>query len=132
MEKILSIVETSFERQEGSWSSSYDGYIITTDKQVVRMGITNGQSCCESWGYLMSEDDVQSFVGSDLHSIQVVDEALNKKSIEDIEGSGTYLMFINIETSNGLLQFVAYNSHNGYYGHTAFVESSFVTEDASL
>jgi hypothetical protein len=132
MEKILSIVETSFERQEGSWSDSYDGYIITTDKQVVRMGITNGQSCCESWGYLMSEDDVQSFVGSDLHSIQVVDEALNKKSIEDIEGSGTYLMFINIETSNGLLQFVAYNSHNGCYGHTAFVESSFVTEDASL
>lgn len=132
MEKILSIVETSFERTEGSWSSSYDGYIITTDKQVVRMGISNGQSCCEQFGYLMSEDDVQSFVGSELLSVQVVDEALNKRSIEDIEGSDTYLMFINIETSNGLLQFVAYNSHNGYYGHTAFVESSFVTEDASL
>lgn len=134
MEKILSIVETSFERTQGdgSWSLIYDGYVITTDKQVVRMGITNGQQCCEQFGYLMSEDDVQSFVGSDLLSIQVVDEALNKKSIEDIEGSDTYLMFINIETANGLLQFVAYNSHNGYYGHTAFVESSFVTEDASL
>jgi hypothetical protein len=132
MEKILSIVETQFTRTDGQWPASYSGYIITTDKQTVRMGITDGQSCCEIAGYLMSEDDVQSFVGTELKSISIVDEALNKKSIEDIEGSDAYLMFINIETSNGLLQFVAYNIHNGYYGHEAFIESSFVTQEEVL
>ena len=29
-------------------------------------------------------------------------------------------MFVNINTSNGLLQFAAYNNHNGYYGHNAY------------
>lgn len=32
-------------------------------------------------------------------------------------------MFINFETSKGTLQFTLYNSHNGYYGHTAKVIS---------
>lgn len=132
MEKILSIVETSFTRAEDGWSSMYSGYIITTDQQVVKMGITDSQQCCESFGYLMSEDDVQSFVGAELISVSVVDEALNKKLIEDIEDSETYIIFINIETTKGLLQFVAYNSHNGYYGHTAFIESSFVTQEETL
>ena len=26
-------------------------------------------------------------------------------------------MFINVETTNGLLQFAAYNEHNAYYAH---------------
>ena len=32
-------------------------------------------------------------------------------------------MFVNINTSNGALQFAAYNEHNGYYGHEAVVIS---------
>ncbi len=32
-------------------------------------------------------------------------------------------MFVNLETNVGLLQFVAYNSHNGYYGHDAVLVS---------
>jgi hypothetical protein len=32
-------------------------------------------------------------------------------------------MFVNVETDRGTLQFVLYNSHNGYYGHKARVVS---------
>lgn len=34
-------------------------------------------------------------------------------------------MFINVETTNGLLQFVAYNEHNGYYGHEVKLVSKY-------
>ncbi len=30
-------------------------------------------------------------------------------------------MFVNLETNKGTLQFVAYNEHNGHYGHEAKV-----------
>ena len=33
------------------------------------------------------------------------------------------VMFINIETSKGTLQFAVYNCHNGYYGHAVKVIS---------
>jgi len=132
MEKIISIVETTFKQQEKDWCD-YDGFLIHTDKQVIKLGISNGQSCCENWGYLMSEDDVQSFVGAELLSIKAVDVGVNEKCIDAGNGCDEGgAMFINLETSNGLLQFVAYNGHNGYYSHSAFVESTFLSEEVSL
>jgi len=123
MEKILKIEETSFDGK--------DGFVITTDQQEIKLGIDNGQSCCENWGYFMSEDDLSEFVGSNLIAVKVVDTALKKwDEIEDMyEGDA---MFVNIETSNGLLQFVAYNEHNGYYGHEACVISKQVKEECYL
>lgn len=50
MEKILKIEETSFDGK--------DGFVITTDQQEIKLGIDNGQCCCENWGYFMSEDDL--------------------------------------------------------------------------
>lgn len=60
MEKIISIKEGSFEKNK---YSSYAGYIIETNKQVIKFGISDHQSCCESWGYFSSEDDFDEFVG---------------------------------------------------------------------
>lgn len=34
-------------------------------------------------------------------------------------------MFINVETTRGLLQFAAYNEHNGYYGHDVLLVSKY-------
>lgn len=34
-------------------------------------------------------------------------------------------MFINVETTKGLLQFVAYNEHNGYYVHEVKLVSKY-------
>lgn len=42
---------------------------------------------------------------------------------EDLDAGSA--MFINVETTNGLLQFVAYNEHNGYYGHEVKLVSKY-------
>lgn len=125
--KIKSIEETVWNDRPSSWCGvSYDGFIITLeDDTQIKMGISSQQSCCENWGYLISEDDLEEFVGADYLRVQVVDEAL-----ETVEENGDYsgsCMFVNIETSRGVLQFVAYNDHNGYYGHSAVVIENGVT-----
>lgn len=124
MEKIIAIKE-AFREHDGS---IMEGFEIITDRQAIFLGIANYQCCCESFGYLMSEDNLNDFIGSKLLSIRLVDTELKvneiySEKIEDIIDSSGNLMFVNIETNKGLLQFVAYNIHNGYYGHQVIVES---------
>jgi len=123
MEKILRIEETNFKTKKGS-CGGYDGYQIITDQQTIQIGISDSQVCCESFGCIITNDETKEFIGAELLGISITDTALNNKKIEEIE----YLdcgdaMFVNLETSEGLLQFVAYNSHNGYYGHDAVLIS---------
>ena len=127
MEQILSITE--------SQDTGYNGYEIKTNEQVIKLQISNGQSCCESYGHFMSEDDLDEFIGADLISVSIVDDALEKVKLEHADELEVYdggVMFVNLETSKGLLQFVAYNAHNGYYGHEAKVVSRQVTKEACL
>lgn len=132
MEKILRIEETNFKTEERSWGS-YDGYQIITDLQTIKIGISSGQCCCESFGCLITNDDTKEFIGAELKSLAIVDTALNNKKIEELEylDSGG-AMFVNLETSEGLLQFVAYNAHNGYYGHEAVLVSKQLNHAESL
>lgn len=90
------------------------------------MGIDNDQQCCEWWGYFMSEDDLDTFVGAKLLRVEVVDTCLRKEKLVDVYDGGT--MFVDLVTDRGVLQFVAYNDHNGYYGHYATVRSTQRTE----
>ena len=124
MEKIISISE--FNERNTS------GFHITTDKQVITLEIENGQNCCEEWGYFMSHDDFTEFIGAELTDVKIVDEALKVYDGLDMDNTDLYIMFVNIGTANGLLQFVAHNSHNGYYSHTARVCSNQVTASESL
>jgi hypothetical protein len=132
--KIKSIEETSWNNRTSTWySSGYDGFVITfEDDKQIKMGISNGQSCCEQFGYLMSQDDFSDFIGAGLLNIEGVDS--DKASID--LGRSLYTgnaMFINVYTTAGLLQFVAYNEHNGYYSHEAVViENGTVTISESL
>jgi len=127
-ELILNISEDSFKHND----NYYDGYTIVTTKQTIRLGITNDQSCCENWGYFMSEDDISEFITSELLNIQITDTQLKTHSDFDEKNYEGNVMFVNIITSNGLLQFVAYNEHNGYYGHTAIVISEQLTISETL
>jgi hypothetical protein len=125
MEKILKIEEKTFSKDVNGWNK-FDGYEITTDSQVIKIGIDNGQCCCEDWGYLITNDNINEFIDSNLISISIVDSLLDKKNIELVERLKDYecsAMFVNFETNIGLLQFVAYNSHNGYYSHEAVLIS---------
>lgn len=124
MEIIKSIQEVHNKKLNRTDYSEYDGFLIKTDKQDIFIGIDNHQDCCEQFGYLTSEDNLKDFVGAQLNNIIKVDKALNSKILEQTnsldEGSA---IFVNLETSNGTLQFTVYNSHNGYYGHEAIVIS---------
>ena len=128
-EIIQGIEETTFKIKCGYWEQSYEGFEIITNKQVIQLGISSGQSCCESFGYFMSHDDLDEYVGSKLTDINITDTALYThemyETLTDSEGC-TYeggVMFVNIYTNKGRFQFVAYNQHNGYYAHDAVVKS---------
>lgn len=131
MEKILKIEEVENVDEKGQKTAdrwdSFDGYKIETNKQVILFLINNGQGCCEEWGYMTSEDDLESFIGSELVSIENVEEfngKIKKTFVNDFyneEPSDSIL--INLNTSKGTLQFALYNDHNGYYGHSYYIRS---------
>jgi hypothetical protein len=125
METILKIEETTFDDK--------DGFVITTNKQSIKLGIYNGQHCCEKWGYFMSEDDISDFIGAKLIDVKITDVLLKQSEVFDVdkiyEGG---VMFVNIETDKGLLQFVTYNEHNGYYVHETCVISKELNESKKI
>jgi len=122
MEKIIRIEEITFRKSKDDWEE-FEGFQIITDKQTIKLGIARGKSCCEVWGYFMTNDNLEEFLGSTLQDISITDTSLNTKTIEDRGIYKAYLMFVNLSTDNGVLQFTAYNEHNGYYGHSAIVIS---------
>ena len=113
--------------------------VYLDDGEVIKLWLNIQGSCCETFGYFMSEDDVTSFVGAEVLSVERVDTALNVSRVEvqlQKEGCCGFdeggIMFVNVNTNQGVLQFVAYNSHNGYYGHMAGVVSRYHTEEECL
>jgi hypothetical protein len=121
-EKIISIKE--------SCNNDQEGFEIVTSKQKIFLGIDSGQSCCEQFGYFMTNDNIDEFVGSKLLEIKLTDTLLKVENF-DKEYSGN-IMFVNIETSKGTLQFVAYNDHNGYYSHEATIISTILNHSEYL
>ena len=139
MEKILEIKEVHI-GNEGAWDG-YMGYLIITDEQEIELTISAGQCCCERTGYFMSEDNTEDYVGANLLGLEITDIALNEaKMIEESLGGlndkDSYfeggVMFVDIKTDKGVLQFVAYNEHNGYYGHDAKIVSTFLEHTETL
>lgn len=115
MNKILNIEEVN------NYNENYEGYQVTTENFVAYILIDNRQQCCEKYGYLSSDDDIESFIGKDLVNISVVNDALEKTNLKlEKEQFGVMgdCMFVNLEFSDGSeLQLTAYNFHYGYYGH---------------
>jgi hypothetical protein len=129
--EILEHIENHTQRM-GHHEDDYEGYLVTTNKRTIKFLILAEQDCCEDWGYFMSEDNFEDFYGSQIFSVEVVDDALKSTELhlnhieeQHDDDRGTQTMFVNFNTSEGLLQFVAYNNHNGYYGHTAY----FIVDD---
>jgi hypothetical protein len=100
-----------------------DGYKVVTDKHTYHILISNGQSCCENWGYMSSEDDLDYFVGAELLEVNLTDTELNKGKLDKQNvwiGDGG-VQFVDFVTDKGTLQLAVYNGHNGYYGHSILV-----------
>jgi hypothetical protein len=101
-----------------------DGYKVVTDAHTFHVLISNGQSCCESWGYIQSEDDLSRFVGAELREVILTDTALNKAAVEKsdyYDGDCGGIQFVDFLTDKGTFQLAVYNAHNGYYGHPIVV-----------
>lgn len=105
----------------------YDGFKVITTEQSIEVGINNGRGCCETWGHFWTNDNPSEFVGAELLGVFIVDESLDVHKLDkEVDGGldAGAVMFVNFKTDRGVLQFTAYNSHNGYYGHDAYVEST--------
>lgn len=121
----------SFLGSTSYYNQGYEGYRIDTTHGHYVVGVSNDQSCCESWGYICSEDDPAKFVGAQLLGIEVTDTnrtgreigSFNYSTREDdaIELDSGEAMFVDIKTDQGTFQMAVYNCHNGYYGHTATI-----------
>lgn len=117
-ELILEIKETT--------ERDYDGFDIVTTDQVIQVLISNRSDCCEIWGHFVVNDDPKEFLGASLLGIELTDTALNTKILSKeleygVDNGG--IVFVNLKTNLGTLQFAVYNSHNGYYGHTVVIKS---------
>jgi len=118
--------------------NSEGGFLVRlNDGEEIKLWIDTMPSCCEQFGYFISEDNFNDFTGAEVLSVERVDTALKVSQVErfmhegklDLDGGG--IMFVNINTNRGTLQFVAYNEHNGYYGHDAGVVTRYL-ESGSL
>lgn len=90
MEIIKNITEVSDVYFNDDKWDTYDGYCIETDSRQLYFVIDNVQGCCEKWGYLSSEDDFGSFIGSELKNVYVTDtklETIVPKMEEDLDTS---------------------------------------------
>ena len=125
--KILKI--RSFDNESiksGDDFFSYEGYEIETTDSIIKIGVSNGESCCESYGYICSADKLEEYIGAKILKVEKVKLGDWKKceillkQLEYSEEEET--AFINFETDKGLLQFAVYNTHNGYYGHDVVIE----------
>lgn len=107
-----------------SGGGDYDGYRVTTVKHTFMVLISNEQNCCEEWGYLSSNDDLDYYIGAVLREVKLTDTALNQKvldkpALEYFDSGG--VQFVDFATNKGTFQLAVYNGHNGYYGHSVFV-----------
>lgn len=133
-EKIIRIEEGEFKKSKDDYHT-YSGYLVITDKQTIKLGIDLNQDCCENPGFFWSNDNVQDFIGARISSIEIVDTELNKERFDkefEYGFSEGGIMFVNINTSKGILQFTAYNQQNGYYGHEAVVLSEQLNKEEYL
>jgi len=71
----------------------------------------DGQDCCES-RYMTTDDDLESFVGSELVSIELRNGGFTQGEYGDCHE----IMFLLVNTSKGTFTMETHNEHYGYYG----------------
>lgn len=141
VEQILSIREYD--------ADNMGGFKILTTEQEIVLGIDNFQSWCESWGYFVTEveDNFNKYKGATLLDLKITDTQLKSFNQEELTGDFNNkdfdedgkirlyegeAIFVDIITNVGVLQFCAYNEHNGYYGHEVVIESKKLTYKTCL
>lgn len=86
--------------------------LVFTDGSAIEL-YDDGQSCCEA-RYLRTDDNLTRIIGATLVSVEVRAAADGEYGGEDV--GAHEICFLDVQTSNGLVQICAHNEHNGYYG----------------
>lgn len=125
MNKILSIKEMDYDVFEEGVEQNYIGYRIKACYTEVNILIDAERSCCEKFGYMASEDNLEYFIGAEIISVSVVSKGNKKlvsalKSLED-DNHKFEAEFVEFKTSKGIFQIAVYNAHNGYYSHNIII-----------
>lgn len=131
-EIIKSIEEVTDYKTYNGWT--YEGYVVKTENKEYFLLIQDSVSCCENFGHICSADskeELQSFIGSELLKIELVNTKHEKVELKQYTSEDEY-EFVNLETNKGTLQLAVYNSHNGYYGHTVLIKVSDTVEERRL
>lgn len=116
--KILNIEETTFKHKY----TTFEGFIISLDDDVkIKVGIDNDWQCCEQWGYVTSQDDLEYFIGAEYLDGRVTNKALETIDLSHLDLYEGSCLFFTVFTSKGDFQLVCYNEHNGYYSHESVV-----------
>lgn len=105
---ILEIKELEYVKEKDRY---YNGLYIKTNNGDIKVLISDGQQCCENYGYLFFEtpDDIKMFIDATIISIEDIDITFDN-SIENQTQ-------LRITTNKGVIQYAIYNEHNGYYSH---------------
>lgn len=87
--------------------------------------VDDGQSCCES-RYITCDDDLASFAGAEVQSIEVA-------AGPDIDtGYGVHeQQFLRVITDRGVITCCTHNEHNGYYGGFALSATFVAAEEGA-
>lgn len=117
-EEAAKAVETSIGKTISSLELDKDGgdgdgavIIGFTDNSVLTL-FDGGRSCCES-RYIVSDADLQYFVGAKLINVKLAElPLLSKEEDYDVHEAQS----LQLETDKGVVDFVTHNEHNGYYG----------------
>ena len=129
MEKILTIKEISEFKLNEVNNAEYTGYFIETDKTEIFLLVEDGTHCCENFGFMTTENDINEFIGEEIQSEFKItalrgDEEYDTvvKAFKDFNADGYYsdvteAIFLEFMSKDKTLQFAVYNTHNGYYGH---------------
>lgn len=90
-----------------------DGQVEILFKNGTQLNIRDsGRSCCEN-RYITTDDNLSYFTNCTLKDVELRDHQLVKESEY---GDANEIMFLDIVTTKGRIQFVTHNEHNGYYG----------------
>ncbi len=134
MEKITAINKIT---DRGKYSTM-SGFEVVTNNQTIKLLIDDQQDCCETFGYFWCNDEPGEFIGAELLNVTITDKELNEAKMKEneLEPNDKWfeggVMFVNLETNKGTLQFVAYNEHNGYYGHKAKITCKQLSHSETL
>lgn len=115
----------------------FEGFVLKTNKQDIKIGITKFGQCCEKFGVMVMAPreacvDAKDILGAEIISINWGKDGTVDKTLHPYTWTSYYEIWddkvdvyycpINIMTNLGLIQVLAYNEHNGYYPHYVYVE----------